>query len=71
MELNDKRIGKVIKANATSFAKPVVSVLTNENSDTVPQNNIYQIDLSEDIDKHIVRALKLDYLSNIALMDGF
>jgi HD-GYP domain-containing protein (c-di-GMP phosphodiesterase class II) len=71
VELNDKRIGKVIKSNDTSFAKPVVSVLTNENGNTVPQSNIYQIDLSEDIDKHIVKALKVDYLSDVALMDGF
>ena len=71
VELNDKKIGKVIKANATSFAKPVVSVLTTETGAILPKGDIYQIDLSEDIDKHIVRALKLDYLSEVALMDGF
>lgn len=71
VELNDKRIGKVIKANTSSFAKPTVSVLTNEKGEIFPQSDILQVDLSEDIDKHIVRALKLDYLPDITLMDGF
>ena len=71
VELNDKKIGKVIKANTTSFAKPVVSVITNEKGEILPLSDIFQIDLSEDIDKHIIRALKLDYLPDITLMDGF
>lgn len=72
VELNDKRIGKVIKANATSYAKPIVSILTDEKGEVLSgNNNIYQVDLSLDIDKHIVRALKREYLQEITLMDGF
>ena len=71
VELNDNRIGKVIKANSSSFAKPTVTILANEKGKPLQQKKFYQVDLSAEIDKHIIRALKLDYLPEITIMDGF
>jgi hypothetical protein len=71
VELNDNRIAKVIQSNGNSFAKPVVSVLTNEKSELLAKDRIYQINLSEDTDVHIIRALKLDHLPEVSQMDGF
>ena len=71
VELNDKKIGKVIKANSSSFAKPIVTVLSNEKGEPLQQKEFFQVDLSEEFDKHIIRALKLEYLPDITLMDGF
>jgi len=45
--------------------------LTNEKGESLQQNKFFQVDLSEEIDKHIIRALKLDYLPEIKIMDGF
>lgn len=71
VELNDNSTAKVIKANGTSFAKPTVSVLTNKKGKLLQQKNIYQINLSDETNMHIVKALKSDHLPHISIMDGF
>lgn len=71
VEINDKRIGKIINANGNSFAKPVISILTDTEGRLLPKDKIIQIDLSLDTDIHVLRALKLGYLKDITIMDGF
>jgi len=71
VELSDNSIGKVIKANATSYAKPVVTVLTTKSGELLPRQNYFQIDLSEETSLQIVKAHKRDFLPAIDLMDGF
>jgi len=71
VELNNKRIAKVIQSNGTSFAKPVVSVLTTDRGELLPERNIYQLDLADDTDTHIVKALQFDHIPDVSLMDGF
>jgi HD-GYP domain-containing protein (c-di-GMP phosphodiesterase class II) len=71
VELNDRRIGKIINANGSSFAKPVLSILTDTDGRLLPKDKIFQIDLSHETDTHVVRALKLGYLKDVSLMDGF
>ncbi len=71
VELNNKKIAKVIAANRSSFAKPIVTILTNEKGELLIQNNMYQIDLSDDTTIYIVKALRSDHLPDISIMDGF
>ncbi len=71
VELNNKKIAKVTAANRSSFAKPMVSILTNEKGEPLTQSNMYQLDLSDDTNTHIVKALRSDHLPDITVMDGF
>lgn len=71
IELSDKRVAKVVKANGTSFAKPTVNVLTDRNHKVLPKDKFEIVDLSEETEVHIGRALALDHLSEISTMDGF
>ncbi len=71
VELSNKKIAKVIKANSSSFAKPTVSVLSTDKGEPLPENNIYQIDLADDTNIHIIKALNTDHIECISLMDGF
>lgn len=71
VQLNDNSIAKVIKANDTSFAKPIVSVITNSNNELLPKNEISQINLRKNTDFQIIKALKSDHLPQLSIMDGF
>jgi HD-GYP domain-containing protein (c-di-GMP phosphodiesterase class II) len=71
VQLNDKRIAKVIGANGSSYAKPVLSILTDTSGKPLSANQVYQVDLRVDTDCQVVKALPADYLRNVDLMDGF
>ena len=71
VELSDHRVAKVIQSHRTSFGKPVVSVLTDWKGDLLPRDGIYQLDLYDDKTAQVARALPMDYLKNVVLMDGF
>jgi hypothetical protein len=71
VQLTDRRIGKVISAHPRSFAKPVVSILTDANEIVLHPREIYQEDLRALQGTQIVKALSVDYLKNVGIMDGF
>lgn len=71
VELSDKRIGKVVKANGTSFAKPIVNALTDSDQVILPKEKFELIDLSNETEISIAKALSLDHLKELNTMDGF
>jgi len=71
VELNDKRIAKVVRANGDSFAKPVVSVVSDGSGTLVPKEIVEEINLADNIDIYISKALASDHVKGIDLMDGF
>jgi hypothetical protein len=71
VELSDKRVGKVVDASAHSFAKPVVSVLTDVAGSALSKDRIVQVDLSTNTDVYITRALPSEHLKGVDIMDGF
>lgn len=56
VELSNRCLGKVIKANGNSFAKPVVSILTDTNGKKLGPQEIFEEDLSKNTSIQIVRA---------------
>ncbi|MBD3344334.1 MAG: HD domain-containing protein [Chitinivibrionales bacterium] len=71
VQLNDDRIAKVIDTNKDSFAKPVVSVLTDKSGTPYSKEKITQIDLHKDSSVQIVKALPNDCMNAVGIMDGF
>lgn len=71
VELSDKRVGKVVKANGTSFAKPTVNVITDSNQEIIAKEKFELIDLTQETEVSIAKALSLDHLKDIDTMDGF
>ncbi len=71
VELNDKRIAKVIDANKDFLDKPVVSVITDSLGKILSKGSIVQEDLSKQKDIIIVKALDSDFLKNVDIMTGF
>ncbi len=71
LQLSDGSIAKVIAAHKHSFAKPVISVLTDGSGNLLPHERIHQIDLYANKNVQITKALSVDYLKGIELMDGF
>jgi hypothetical protein len=69
--LSNHTIGKVIQANGTSYAKPVISVLTDKKGDLLPHKRIYQVDLTQEREISIIRTLPFNYLGNAGIMVGF
>lgn len=71
VELSNKSVGKVVKANNISFAKPVVAVLINAAGEQLPPQKTYQIDLAKNINVQIARALSARAMPHLKIMDGF
>jgi len=71
VQMNGGRIAKVIHANPNSFAKPVVTVLTDSEGNLLAEGARYQEDLLKDKDARIEKALPSDDLKSIGIMDGF
>ncbi|MBD3314552.1 MAG: HD domain-containing protein [Chitinivibrionales bacterium] len=71
VRLNDGRIAKVVATNGTSYAKPVLSILTDADGKALSPNQIYQLDLKEETECQIVKALPAGFLRDVGLMDGF
>jgi hypothetical protein len=73
VELSDGRIGRVVGANSDSFAKPQITVLTNELGQRLSRGQTYQLDLKESAADgvQIVKSHGLDYLPDLQIMDGF
>jgi HD-GYP domain-containing protein (c-di-GMP phosphodiesterase class II) len=70
VELSNKCIGKVVRANPASFSKPVVSVITDSTGQILPENRICFEDLSKNTNLQIVRAYPAPVL-NADMMLGF
>jgi HD-GYP domain-containing protein (c-di-GMP phosphodiesterase class II) len=70
VELNDKRIAKVIAANPLRYDKPVLSVLVNTEGKMLNAQLIYQVDLAKDPSAKIVRSLPIDTLA-CDILTGF
>ena len=71
VQLSTGRIARVISSHKESFAKPVVSVLTDSRAKLLPKHEVYQIDLYTNKDVQIAKALSADFLQGVELMDGF
>jgi HD-GYP domain-containing protein (c-di-GMP phosphodiesterase class II) len=71
VEISDHSIGKVIQANGLSYSKPIINVLTDKKGNLLPHEQLYQVDLARDTEIAITRALPLNYLKNVTIMDGF
>ena len=71
VELSDHRLARVVQANELHQAKPVVSVIVDGQGNIVPRNKIPQIDLSKEINVHIIRALEPTHLPQFDIMHGF
>ena len=71
VELSDQRIGKVIKANATSFAKAVVSIIGIDKNTPLPKEKMYVEDLAKNTTVQIVKAYDFTTIKSCDLMDGF
>ena len=67
VELSNNCIGKVIRSNSSSYAKPVVCVLTDVEGNPLPNERIYEEDLSINTTLQIIRA----HPSGNDLMLGF
>ncbi|MBN2035824.1 MAG: HD-GYP domain-containing protein [Chitinispirillaceae bacterium] len=71
VELNDRRIAKVVHSNRESLNKPVISVLIDERGTYLPHAEIYQIDLSRELNVSIARTLPLESYASVDIMEGF
>ncbi|MBD3391211.1 MAG: HD domain-containing protein [Chitinivibrionales bacterium] len=71
VELSDQRRGKVVAANGSSFAKPVVSVLTDSSGALLPPGQRSIEDLSQNTQLQITRALSVEGIDRVGLLDGF
>jgi hypothetical protein len=71
VELSDNRVGKVVHANGMSYAKPVISVLTDSSGSPLPADNYTQLDLRNDVRLQVVKALTPDHVKGVGIMDGF
>lgn len=69
VELSNGFLGKVIKANGSSFAKPVVCVFANSNGIKLEPQAIYEEDLSRNTSVQIIRAHNSALIND--LMFGF
>jgi HD-GYP domain-containing protein (c-di-GMP phosphodiesterase class II) len=56
VELSNNCLGKVIKANGNSFAKPRVSIFTDPEGNKLDSSKIYEEDLSKNTTIQIIRA---------------
>jgi len=73
VELNDNRVGKVIDANPQHIAKPMLSILIDENGKRLMDDEIYQVNLSNAKHDHIqvVKSHHFDFLDGNGIMEGF
>lgn len=71
VQLSDGRMGKVVAANKSRYAKPVVSILTNSRGRLKARDEVEAVDLLRQRDVQISRALPMVYLQNVGPMDGF
>jgi len=70
VELNNKCIGKVVRASVTSPSKPTVCLLFDENGTALPGNGSCEFDLTNSLTLSIVKAHPNDY-KGIHWMSGF
>lgn len=71
LELSDHRVAKVVHANGNAPERPVVSILTDTEGNLLPEQQVYQEDLSLNREQLIIKALPCDYLKNLEVMHGF
>ncbi len=69
VELNNEKIGKVIKANKTEYTKPVISIIGDNKGNIKEDKDIDQINLLEEKTIKITKALPND--DKISIMKGF
>ncbi|MDD5676074.1 MAG: HD domain-containing protein, partial [Chitinivibrionales bacterium] len=70
-QLSNGCIGRIVHANGQHFAKPVVSVLTNQNLELLNEMLIYQEDLVKNEDVQIVKVFDPHHLPQVSLLAGF
>jgi HD-GYP domain-containing protein (c-di-GMP phosphodiesterase class II) len=70
VELSNGYRGKVIRANQTSLAKPVVMILMDSKGIMLSPDKYHEEDLSTNTSIQIVKALSSDF-GGISLMQGF
>jgi HD-GYP domain-containing protein (c-di-GMP phosphodiesterase class II) len=71
VELSDKQVAKVTRANGESYAKPVVCVIADPDGRILPKTAMVELNLADRIDLYIVKALSTEYIRDVSLMDGF
>jgi HD-GYP domain-containing protein (c-di-GMP phosphodiesterase class II) len=67
VELSNGYLGKVIKANGNSFAKPVVCVFANSEGEKLSPQDMHEEDLSKNITVQIVRAHASTLINDVML----
>jgi HD-GYP domain-containing protein (c-di-GMP phosphodiesterase class II) len=67
VELSNGYLGKVIKANGNSFAKPVVCVFANSEGEKLSPQDMHEEDLSKNINVQIVRAHASTLINDVML----
>lgn len=67
VELSNGCLGKVIKANGNSFAKPVVCVFANSEGNKLEPQDVYEEDLSKNTTIQIVRAHASTLINDVML----
>ncbi len=70
VELSNGYIGKVVQSNGTSFAKPIVCVLSDKSGSLLPTEKQYIEDLSKNTSVQIVRA-NPNTSAMVDLLSGF
>jgi len=71
VELSNRCIGRVVATNGTSYAKPVVSIIVDDNGQKLEDTQIYQIDLKLNTELQISRSYRYDYIRDLDVMKGF
>lgn len=70
VQLNDLRMGKVIAAHETRFTKPIISILVDGEGIALNQDQVYQVDLSKEVDFQVIRSLPQDFFK-FDILHGF
>ncbi len=69
--LSTGELSKVVKANGTSYVKPVISVISDKDGNPLKPESIYQINLKENSDIYITEALSNELNEKVGIMKGF
>lgn len=70
VELGSGRVGRVVEAHPEDAARPVVSILRNENGQPLPLKLIQQVDLAKERGERIAKVLEPD-ANRFRPLDGF
>jgi HD-GYP domain-containing protein (c-di-GMP phosphodiesterase class II) len=71
VQLSNHAVAKVVEANPPSMGKPTVAILTDAQGRLVPKSGIRYVNLKDESELFIIKALACDYLKGVGIMDGF